>query len=199
MTRIVTLHETVEQAVSGLGFELVELERSAGGLLRVTIDFPWLAGTEAIEPRSIGVDDCEAVSRQLQYALEVDDVDYQRLEVSSPGLDRPLRVRRDFERFEGEQVAIVLKEPIAADDGSPDAAHVGRKRFSGRLQKADAPSDGWLLIWQDGPRRGPKQHGGGPGQQQVLAFDLDELQSARLQPQLDFKRGQRGEGRRKRA
>lgn len=193
----------------GLGYELVELERSAGGLLRVTIDFPWSADTVVPEPRSIGVDDCEAVSRQLQYALEVDDVDYERLEVSSPGLDRPLREPRDFERFQGEQVAIVLKQPIAAADGTPEVAHLGRKRFSGRLQKADAPATGWLLIWQDAPERSAKRAGnarpqGGAqrsqeDQQQVLAFDLDELQSARLQPQLDFRRGRSGGGRRKRA
>lgn len=193
----------------GLGYELVELERSAGGLLRVTIDFPWSADAVAPEPRAVGVDDCEAVSRQLQYALEVDDVDYERLEVSSPGLDRPLREPCDFERFAGEQVAIVLKQPIAAGDGSPEVTHLGRKRFSGRLQKADAPSTGWLLIWQDAPGRGAKRSGGAKprdgaqrspeDQQQVLAFDLDELQSARLHPQLDFRRGRSGGGRRKRA
>lgn len=203
LTRKVTLQTMVEQAVGSLGFELVELERSAGGLLRVTIDFPW-SGDAGAAPRAIGVDDCEAVSRQLQYALEVDDVDYQRLEVSSPGTDRPLRTRADFERFEGEQVAIVLKEPIADDDGSPAAAQVGRKRFTGRLQKADAPSDDWLLLWHEAPRRESRKPRGQPGrqkagQQQVLAFGLDELQSARLQPELDFKRSKKGKGRRKRA
>lgn len=207
MTRTVTLQEMVEQAVGSLGFELVELERSAGGLLRVTIDFPWTAD-DGSAPRAIGVDECETVSRQLQYALEVENVDYQRLEVSSPGIDRPLRTRQDFERFEGERVAVVLKEPIAGGDGSPDVMHIGRKRFSGRLQRAGASSDDWLLIWRDDPRgqkkggrRGAASEPGQPpvDQEQVLSFGLDDLQSARLQPVLDFRHSQSGRGRRKRA
>lgn len=181
--------------MSGLGYELVELERSAGGMLRVTIDFPWAGGAEA-GTRAIGVDDCEAVSRQLQYALEVEDVDYQRLEVSSPGVDRPLRSSRDFQRFAGQRVTLVLKEPIAADDGAMGAAHVGRKRFSGRLEQADESAGGWQLVWQEAPaRRGGQKQAG----EQVLAFELSDLLSARLAPELNFKRRKKDKGRRTRA
>ena len=105
----VALQQTIDETIRGLGFELVELERSAGGLLRVTIDFPW-SPDEAV--RLITVEDCERATRQLQYVLEVEGVDYHRLEVSTPGIDRPLRHAQDFERFEGELVDVTLKAPI---------------------------------------------------------------------------------------
>ena len=94
------LQQTVEQTVAGFGYDLVEVERSAGGLLRVTIDLPWSGpSSEAVagapEP-FVTVEDCEKVTRQLQFALEVDGADYKRLEVSSPGIDRPLRNEQDL-------------------------------------------------------------------------------------------------------
>ncbi len=77
------LQQIVEQTVAGLGYDLVEIERSAGGLLRITIDLVWAApAAEVQEPvveQFITVEDCEKVTRQLQYALEVEGVDYKRL------------------------------------------------------------------------------------------------------------------------
>jgi ribosome maturation factor RimP len=96
----------------------------------VTIDWPWAA--EQVE-RLVTVEDCERVTRQLQYVLEVEGVDYQRLEVSSPGIDRPLRHAQDFERFEGEVVDLVLKAPIGAAAAGQVAAN--RKKFRGTLQR----------------------------------------------------------------
>lgn len=92
------LQQIVEQVVTGLGYDLVEIERSAGGLLRITIDLPWVApATDAPAPlldQFVTVEDCEKVTRQLQFALEVDGVEYKRLEVSSPGIDRPCATNR---------------------------------------------------------------------------------------------------------
>lgn len=105
-----TLQQIVEQTVTGFGYDLVEIERSAGGLLRVTIDLPW--DPQAGE-RFVNVEDCEKVTRQLQYTLEVEGIEYKRLEVSSPGIDRPLRHEKDFERFTGQVVDITLKAPMA--------------------------------------------------------------------------------------
>ena len=105
------LQQIVEQTVTGLGYDLVEIERSAGGLLRITIDLPWSPETPL---QFVTVEDCERVTRQLQFALEVDGVEYQRLEVSSPGIDRPLRHQADFERFVGEEVDLTLKAPMGA-------------------------------------------------------------------------------------
>ena len=79
------------------------LSLAAGGVLRVYID----------RPEGITMEDCELVSRQLSHALAVDDLDYRRLEVSSPGLDRPLKKPADFERFSGQDVQVRLAMPIA--------------------------------------------------------------------------------------
>ena len=77
------LKEIVEQTVAGLGYDLVDTERSAGGLLRITIDLPWPQASSASGVEQfINVEDCEKVNRQLQFALEVDGVEYKRLEVS---------------------------------------------------------------------------------------------------------------------
>jgi ribosome maturation factor RimP len=177
------LQEIVAQTVAGLGYELVELERSAGGTLRVTIDFPWEA---AEEERYVNVEDCERVTRQLQYTLEVEEVDYKRLEVSSPGIDRPLRGEKDFERFAGEVIDITLKAPMGAAAAGQVAAN--RRKFRGTLQKAES---GWEITWSDEPpppqpgqKRAKKKE---PAAVQVLGFTLDEVKEARLAPIVDFK------------
>ena len=175
------LQDIVQETVTGLGYELVELERSAGGLLRVTIDLPWRPDTPE---QFVNVEDCEKVTRQLQYALEVDAVDYARLEVSSPGLDRPLRHERDFERFAGELVDIVLKAPVGAAGAGLVAS--GRKKFRGVLARADA--GGWQLAWTDEPEPKPGQRRRKePAPVNVIGFVLDELKEARLAPVVDFK------------
>ena len=177
----VALQDLVEQTVTGLGYELVEIERSAGGLLRVTIDLPWTPGQETF----VNVEDCERVTRQLQYALEVEAVDYRRLEVSSPGLDRPLRKESDFERFAGELVDITLKAPMGAAAAGQVSAN--RKKFRGRLSRGDA---GWQVEWTDEPAAKPGQRVSRkrePAPVQVLGFTLDELKEARLAPVVDFK------------
>ena len=178
------LHKTIEDAVRGMGYELVELERSAGGLLRVTIDFAWQPGQPA---RTISVDDCERVTRQLQYVLEVEGVDYRRLEVSSPGIDRLLRHAQDFERFEGELVDIVLKAPIGQAAAGQVSAN--RKKFRGVLHKGEGGQ--WQVIWRDTPAAKPGQRvsarRAAAQPEQALGFTLDELQSARLAPVVDFK------------
>lgn len=180
------LQQTIDDTVRSLGYELVELERSAGGLLRVTIDWPWTAGQGEGAERSVTVEDCERVTRQLQYVLEVEGVDYQRLEVSSPGIDRPLRHAQDFERFEGAVVDLVLKAPIGAAAAGQVAAN--RKKFRGTLHRADG--DGWRIVWRDEPAVKPGQRVSArraPAPEQALDFALDELASARLAPVVDFK------------
>ena len=176
--------ETVTQTVTGLGFDLVDLERSAGGLLRVTIDLPW--EPDGAEERFVTVEDCERVTRQLQYLLEVEAVDYKRLEVGSPGIDRPLRHENDFIRFTGQVIDIVLRAPIGVT-GSAVAAT--RKKFRGSLERAE---DGlrWQIVWSDEPPVKPGQRVSKkrePAPLQALAFELSELQQARLAPLVSFK------------
>lgn len=189
------LQQIVEQTVTGLGYELVEIGRFAGGLLRITIDLPWQpvaksdaddAGNVPAPEAFVTVEDCEKVTRQLQFALEVDGVDYQRLEVSSPGIDRLLRHAQDFERFTGELVDITLKAPIGA--AAQGQVHANRKKFRGTLERVDAQS--WQIVWSDEPARKPGQRVSKkrePAPLQVLGFVLDELQEARLAPVVNFK------------
>jgi ribosome maturation factor RimP len=96
----------VERTVTGLGYDLVDAEKSAGGLLRVFIDHLPPGQVDHLPPSTafITVDDCEKVTRQLQHVLEVEGCAYERLEVSSPGLDRPLKKAADYARFAGEQI-----------------------------------------------------------------------------------------------
>lgn len=182
------LQQIVEQTVTGLGYELVEIGRSAGGLLRITIDLPWNPGVEQF----VNVEDCEKVTRQLQFALEVEGADYKRLEVSSPGIDRPLRTQKDFERFAGEVIDITLKEPMGEAAGGQVAA--SRKKFRGRLERPDG--GGWQIVWSDEPAAKPGQKVSRkrvPAPLRALGFTLDELKEARLAPIVDFK-GRRSGG-----
>jgi ribosome maturation factor RimP len=93
----------VGQVVEGLGYELVDFESTPKGrLLRVFIDIE----------RGVTVDDCATVSNQLTRVFEVENIDYDRLEVSSPGLDRPLKKAADYERFAGSEVQLRLRMPV---------------------------------------------------------------------------------------
>jgi ribosome maturation factor RimP len=187
------LQDIVEQTVAGLGYDLVEIERSAGGLLRVTIDLPWLpavAVDKAVPEQSITVEDCEKVNRQLQFALEVDGAEYKRLEVSSPGIDRPLRHQKDFERFVGQVIDITLKAPMGAAAAGQVSAN--RKKFRGTLERVDGDggSVGWQIVWSDEPAVKPGQRVSKkrlPAPLQALGFSLDELREARLAPIVSFK------------
>jgi ribosome maturation factor RimP len=133
----------VEATVAGLGYELVDLERSGRGLLRVFID----------KPEGISVDDCQLVSNQLTRLFMVENVDYERLEVSSPGLDRPLKKEADFSRFAGEKVQLRLRMPME-----------GRKNFTGMIAGVN---EGILQLDVDG---------------KPIAIELSNLDKARLVP-----------------
>jgi ribosome maturation factor RimP len=136
----------LEPTLKGLGYELVDLEASRnGGLIRVFID----------RDGGVGVDDCAAVSNHLTRLFAVEDVDYGRLEVSSPGLDRPLRQPSDFRRFQGERAQVKMRVPVD-----------GRKNFVGILRGA---SDNELRLEVDGA---------------LLALNLAQVDKARLVPNL---------------
>ena len=121
----------LEAPIQALGYEVVELEfhpQGRGGLLRVYID----------REGGVTVDDCEIVSRQVSAVLDVEDPipGAYTLEVSSPGLDRPLRKAADFARFAGERAKVELTLPIE-----------GRRRFTGTLKGCEAEH---VLIEVDG-------------------------------------------------
>jgi ribosome maturation factor RimP len=111
----IDLTQKLESTLSGMGYELVDLERSGKGkLLRVYID----------KAGGVNVDDCAAVSNHLSRVLAVEGIDYDRLEVSSPGLDRPLRQERDFMRYAGHKARIKVRVPVA-----------GQRNFVGVLRE----------------------------------------------------------------
>ena len=140
------LHVLLESTLAGLGYELVDLEQSGRTkLLRLFID----------KPTGINIDDCTAVSNHLTKLLAVENVEYERLEVSSPGLDRPLKKEQDFNRFSGEKAQIKLRVALA-----------GQRNFVGILREV---KDGVLQLEIDGV---------------LIALDLANLDKARLVPNL---------------
>ena len=115
------LNDLLEATVAGMGYELVGVERPQGRLLRIYID----------KPGGITVDDCAKVSHQVSRVLTVENVAYDRLEVSSPGLDRLLRSERDFVRFVGQKARVKMRVSV---DGQRNFVGVVREASAGRLQ-----------------------------------------------------------------
>jgi ribosome maturation factor RimP len=158
-------------------------------LLRVTIDMPYVAGAEQF----INAEDCEKVTRQLQFVLEVEGASYSRLEVSSPGIDRPLRTEQDFERFTGELIDLTLKAPIGLAASAGTGISASRKKFRGTLEGV---TGGWQIVWTEEPAVKPGQKVSKhkvPAPLQAMGFTLDEIAQARLAPVVDFK-GRRPKG-----
>lgn len=131
--RQVKLGELLETTLPPLGYELVDWETSARGrLVRVFID----------KPEGIDVEDCARVSNHLTHLFTVENIDYDRLEVSSPGLDRPLRTLADYARFAGEEVQLNLHDMMD-----------GARRWKGILRGAEG--DNVLLDTASGTRTIP--------------------------------------------
>lgn len=144
------LHTLLEKTLPGMGYELVDVETSPGGrLVRVFID----------KADGINVEDCARVSDHLTRLLTVETVDYERLEVSSPGLDRPLRKAADFERFAGQEAQIRLK--LLVDN---------RRNFTGTLRGI---RDGKVVVETETG-------------ESTLA--LENIDRARLVPKIDWSR-----------
>jgi ribosome maturation factor RimP len=139
---------SIERVVSGLDYEFVHLEWiPRSGLLRVYID----------KEGGVGLEDCARVSEQLSRTLSVEQFAYERLEVSSPGLDRPLVRERDFRRFVGHKARIALRVPMA-----------GRKNVTGVIARDSAP--GCVTL---------STEGGGS-----FVIELANVDKARLVPEL---------------
>lgn len=137
----------IEPILAGMGLELVDMQVSnRGRLLRIFID----------KPAGVTIDDCAMVSRHLGRVFEVEGIDYERMEVSSPGLDRPLVKRSDFQRFAGSTADVRMRLPDAT----------GRRRFVGVLRGVQ---DGSIEIEAEGLR---------------FLLALDGVERARLVPQL---------------
>lgn len=144
---VMDLRALLEGTLSGLGYELVDLEiGNRGRLMRVFID----------KSGGISIDDCTAVSNHLSRVFAVENVDYDRLEVSSPGMDRPLNKESDFVRFAGCRARIKLRSPLG-----------GRKIFSGVLGEMH---DGVFQLLVD---------------EKPVLMNLADVDKARLIPDFD--------------
>ena len=148
------LQALIEPSLTALGYELVGIEYIPGrksALLRVYID----------SPDGITLEDCERASHQISGVLEVEDPIHQAysLEVSSPGLDRPLFTAAHFERFAGEQVRVKLAVPVD-----------GRRNVTGALQGV---IDGKVVILEEGVE---------------IRLPLEAIGKAQLIPELDFRK-----------
>ena len=140
------LHEILEPTLASLGYELVDVERSSRGrLLRIFID----------KPGGISVDDCSAVSHHLSRLFTVENIVYDRLEISSPGLDRLLTKKSDFIRFTGEIIRLKLRLSLK-----------GQRNFVGILREVN---DEILKLEVDG---------------EMFDLELNNLEKVRLVPKL---------------
>ncbi len=144
---IMDLRALLETTLPGMGYEMVDLEiGNRGRMIRVFID----------KPEGISIDDCTEVSNHLTRLFAVENVDYDRLEVSSPGMDRPLNGERDYVRFAGQRVRIKLRAPME-----------GRKIFSGVI---GAVREGVVHLMMDG---------------KPVEIRLGDVDKARLIPDFD--------------
>ena len=145
------LGELLERTVPALGYELVDFEMSPRTRqIRVFID----------KPNGVDVEDCASVSNHLTRLFTVEDVDFERLEVSSPGLDRPVKRLSDFARFAGHEAQLTLNAPVD-----------GAKRIKGILRGTEG--DGVLVETAAG----------------VKSFPYGTIARARLVPAIDFRKG----------
>lgn len=173
----------IEQTVEGLGYELVDVEWAGGGVLRVFIDKPEsVVLDDGSTAGGITIDDCAVVSDQLSRVFTVENVNYERLEVSSPGLDRPLKKPGDFVRFEGCEAFVKLRI-------SPDGQARGRKQFQGVLQSLESGDEAasGTGASQAAPARFGLVIDGAEGAPALLEFSFDEVEKARLVPRIDFR------------
>jgi ribosome maturation factor RimP len=143
------LQALLESTLPGMGYELVDLELSPKGrMVRVFID----------KPGGVDVEDCAAVSHHLTRLFAVEDVDFERLEVSSPGLDRPLKAAHDYERFAGQEAQFWLRDPLD-----------GAKRVKGLLRGLDGGAA--VVETAKGTHRVP----------------LEQIERARLVPKIEWR------------
>ena len=170
------LEKIIDDALRSFSLELVEIERAPRGLLRVFIDRPEGKGFVTVE-------DCGKVSNQLSHALTVENVEYERLEISSPGLDRVLKTAKDFWRFRGQPVLVRLNTMVE-----------NRKRFDGVVSGVEEDEVTFLIadgeqsaksIGKSGKAKKvvDKAASAGSESDKTVCVNLSQIEKARLIPQ----------------
>ena len=143
------LQQILETTLPGMGYELVDVELTAQGILRVFID----------KEGGITVENCATINNHLSRMFIVEDVDYKHLEISSPGLDRPLKKAADFVRFTGSMVKLKTRLPVD-----------GQKNFIGRIESFDDAAQTIVLAF-DG---------------KTAQIELSNVDKARIKPEFKF-------------
>lgn len=149
------LQALAQTNADAMGFDVVDIERGMQGLVRIYID--------RLDGEAVTIEDCEQFSRQLSHVFMVENIAYDRLEISSPGLDRPLKRIQDFVRFSGYEAAVKLRSAVA-----------GQRSFEG------------VLVAPEGEQLGLEVTT--PSGSSLLKFTLADIERARLVPKIDFKR-----------
>ncbi len=180
---LTTPRDTISAIAADLGFEVIDFEQAQGGLLRIFIDHidptPPQAESAAEESddavelgprgeRLITIDHCELLTRQLMYQLPVEGVDFERLEVSSPGMDRRLCTSAHFRRFVGDRIKLRTRMPVD-----------GRRNFEGPLGLAQG-EDEFTVAFE-----------GAGGIELSLSFRAEDVELARLVPEFPLKEKRR--------
>ncbi|AGF49115.1 ribosome maturation factor RimP [Candidatus Kinetoplastidibacterium galati] len=167
---MVDLFALIKNSLLGIAndIEIVDIERLPSGVLRVIID----------KTGGVCIDDCEIVTRHLSCVLAAENIDYRQLEISSPGIDRPLRRESDFIRFAGERIVLKLNNPLD-----------GQKVFHGILRMQNSlsltddsvihPSNTVFSIESDDNEK--------KNNLKVINFNINDVCYAKLDPVLDFK------------
>ena len=173
MTANLAPHDIVAASVTGLGYELVDFEHSARGLMRVFID----------KPEGIGVEDCANVSNHLTRVFVVENIEFERLEVSSPGLDRALKTLANYQRYLGRAVKVRLNRIVE-----------GRKRFDGVIEALEGETIVFGVVGdesaakpiaQPGKAQQPKRAKGLPSApSKSIRVPLESIDKTRLIPEI---------------
>ena len=163
-------NEIVAASVTGLGYELVDFEHSARGLMRVFID----------KPEGIGVEDCANVSNHLTRVFLVEEIEFERLEVSSPGLDRPLKSLAHFQQYLGLPVKVRLNTLVE-----------GVKRFDAVIEAVEGEIIVFGVLEDDGATKRakllnsshkPKRAAPGLGGRKPIRVPFESIDKTRLIP-----------------
>ncbi len=183
------LIKLIGTTVEGMGYELVDVEWQPRGKMVVTID----------KEGGVDVDDCEKVSNQLVSVFAVENVDFDRLEVSSPGVDRPLRRPKDFVRFVGQTAHVELYVPMKAE-GLPEN---GRRRMDGKILSAEGDDNNPVIrleLLEERPARTPAERFKARKKQAaeqkpavILDIPFKDIEKASLVADLDFRGANKNE------
>ncbi|AGF48403.1 hypothetical protein CONE_0648 [Candidatus Kinetoplastibacterium oncopeltii TCC290E] len=167
---MVDLFALIKNSLHGIAndIELVDIERLSSGILRVTID----------KTCGISIDDCEIVTRHLSCVFAAENIDYRQLEISSPGIDRPLRKESDFTRFSGERIVLKLNNPFDGQKVFHGILRVQNPLLLNNSSVTSPINTMFSIEFDDNEKKNNLK---------VINFNINDVCYAKLDPILDFK------------